>query len=75
VAASRARDRAKLAQIRAAAAKAVADAIVKVAADTLEAAKVNVTDSATATNEDSVKATATVDDVMDTSNNAKKDKD
>jgi hypothetical protein len=75
VAASRARDCAELAQIRMAAAKAVADAIVKVAADTLEAAKVNVTDSATATNEDSVKATATVDDVMDTSNNTKKDKD
>jgi hypothetical protein len=35
VAASRARDRAELAQIRAAAAKVVADAIVKVAADTL----------------------------------------
>jgi hypothetical protein len=70
VAASRARDRAELAQIRAAAAKAVADAIIKVAADALEAAKVNVTN-----NEESAKATATADDVMDTSNNAKKDKD
>jgi hypothetical protein len=90
VAASRARDRAELAQIRAAAAKAVVDAIVeaakaKVVADSATAtnedsamvettkAKGNVTDpTATATNEDSAKP-ATIEDVMDTSNNGKKD--
>jgi hypothetical protein len=85
VAASRARARDELAQIRAAAAKAVADAIAKVAADTLEAAKSKVgTDPAT--NEDSAMVVADalvvtsatnsakpIEDVMDQSNNGRKD--